>query len=405
MADVSTSELLQFAVDNGILNLALVQEKLNMQKREELLLHHPYKIWVGKDNKWRTYLPDKEAGRKLIKRNSKKQVEDTVCEYWKTELNNPTIYDVFNEWNDRRLEMKKISCSTHTRNKQIYKRHYSDFGMRKIKAVEQDDIIEFLEREIPNKNLSAKAFSNLKTITRGMLKRAKRLTLIDWNVEELFQELDTSEADFKTVIKEDWQEVFNEDELPIVMNYLEKNPDIKNIGIMIMLVSGIRVGELVTLKYSDFDGMSFKIRRTETKYIDDNNQNIYTVKEFPKSEAGVRQAIIPRQYAWLITALRKLNPFGEYVFINGLGERMTTNCIRSRMRRVCEKVNIFPKSPHKARKTYGSILLDNGLDNKLIISVMGHTDIACTEEHYHRDRKSIDRKIDIISNLPEFMAK
>ena len=44
------------------------------------------------------------------------------------------------------------------------------------------------------------------------------------------------------------------------------------------------------------------------------------------------------------------------------------------------------KSPHKIRKTYGSILLDNHIDNKLIIEQMGRTDIRCTEEHYHRNR-------------------
>ncbi len=36
---------------------------------------------------------------------------------------------------------------------------------------------------------------------------------------------------------------------------------------------------------------------------------------------------------------------------------------------------------------------------------MGHTDIACTENYYHRNRKSIDTKSQILSNLPEFKAK
>lgn len=32
-----------------------------------------------------------------------------------------------------------------------------------------------------------------------------------------------------------------------------------------MFVSGVRVGELVALKHSDFDDNSFKVRRTETR--------------------------------------------------------------------------------------------------------------------------------------------
>ncbi len=36
---------------------------------------------------------------------------------------------------------------------------------------------------------------------------------------------------------------------------------------------------------------------------------------------------------------------------------------------------------------------------------MVHTDIACTENHYHRNRRSIDAKSQIISSIPEFQAK
>lgn len=79
--------------------------------------------------------------------------------------------------------------------------------------------------------------------------------------------------------------------------------------------------------------------------------------------------------------------------------------MRMRLKRICKKRNIYHKSSHKIRKTYGTILLDNHIDNKLIMSQMGHTDIACTENHYHRNRKSLDKKSEIISNIPDFMAK
>ena len=57
---LSDLELLKYAVENGMINTALVQEKIEMQKREELLNKHPYKIYQGKDGKWYTYLPDKK---------------------------------------------------------------------------------------------------------------------------------------------------------------------------------------------------------------------------------------------------------------------------------------------------------------------------------------------------------
>ncbi len=268
-----------------------------------------------------------------------------------------------------------------------------------------EELEEFLENQIAEKNLTAKAFSNLKTVTRGLLKRAKKRKLITFNVEELFQELDTSETDFYKVIKEDYEEVFSEDEMPVMIDYLKKNLDAKNIGILLMFATGIRVGELVALKHDAFEGNTFKVRRTETRFMGEDGKYVYSVKEFPKSEAGVRTVVIPDDYTWLCSKIRMLNPFGEYVFTDSNGKRMTTNCIRRRQERNCRKLGIYRKSPHKIRKTYGTILLDHNVDNRLIMEQMGHTDIACTENHYHRNRRSIDAKSQIISSIPEFQAK
>ena len=115
--------------------------------------------------------------------------------------------------------------------------------------------------------------------------------------------------------------------------------------------------------------------------------------------------MIPEDYAWLSAKIRNLNPFGEYVFVDSQGKRMTTNCIRRRQERNCRKLDIYRKSPHKIRKTYGTILLDNNIDNRLIMGQMGHTDIMCTENHYHRNRKTIEKKSNILSAIPDFKAQ
>lgn len=399
------NEILQFIISNGIINLSDVQNSIEAMKRKELLEKHPYKIWEGKDGKWYTYLPDDKKGRVQRERTSQVEIENLVINYWKAQMENPTINEVFKEWNDRRLELKKISDATHLRNQQIYNCHYKVFGSKKIKSVSMEEIEDFLESQIAEKNLTAKAFSNLKTVTRGLLKRAKKRKLIMFNVEELFQELDTSETDFHKVIKEDYEEVFSEDEMPIMIDYLKKNLDAKNIGILLMFATGIRVGELVALKHDAFEGNTFKVRRTETRFMGEDGKYVYSIKEFPKSEAGVRTVVIPDDYVWLCSKIKLLNPFGEYVFTDKNGKRMTTNCIRRRQEKNCRKLDIYRKSPHKIRKTYGTILLDHNVDNRLIMEQMGHTDITCTENHYHRNRRSIDAKSQIISSIPEFQAK
>ena len=172
---------------------------------------------------------------------------------------------------------------------------------------------------------------------------------------------------------------------------------------MLMFLTGIRVGELVTLKRSDFTGNTFNVRRTETRVKRMNEKGYeYQVKEYPKTKAGIRTVIIPENYKWLISKLKYENPFQEYIFVNDAGKRMTTNVFRRRLERLCKGANIVSKSPHKARKTYASILLDNNVDNKMIEDLMGHTNIQCTELYYHRSRKSIERKAEILNDIQDF---
>ena len=50
-------ELLQYALEHGMIDMSYVQEQMEMNERREMLEKHPYAIWKGKDGKWRTYSP------------------------------------------------------------------------------------------------------------------------------------------------------------------------------------------------------------------------------------------------------------------------------------------------------------------------------------------------------------
>ena len=59
--------MLQFLLDDNIIDFTHVQEQIAMKKRKELLEKHPYKIWKGKDDFWHTYLPN-GSERKPVKK-------------------------------------------------------------------------------------------------------------------------------------------------------------------------------------------------------------------------------------------------------------------------------------------------------------------------------------------------
>lgn len=96
-----------------------------------------------------------------------------------------------------------------------------------------------------------------------------------------------------------------------------------------------------------------------------------------------------------------INPFGEYLFeLNG--KRIRTYSFTSRLKSICKKLDISPKSLNKIRKTYATTLIDSGVEESLIISQMGHTDIDTTKKYYYKNRKNLEQKekaIDMVSNL------
>lgn len=373
-----------------------------MTKRKELLSNHPYKIWEGTNGKWYTYLPDEDKGRVLKKRSSKKDIEDIVVIYWDETINSPTIKDIFYEWNDYRLELNKISKSSHTRLEQVFKRHYSTFGKKHIRDVTENEFIEFLERQIPEHSLSAKAFGSLKTITKGILKRAKRKKLISYTPEDVLFQLEISNNEFQKNIKEDYEEVFNEEETSIAIKYLKDNLDIRNSAVLLMFITGARIGEIVALKSEDVnvEKNTIKIRRIETRYKE-NNKTIYTVKMFSKTQAGNREIVVPSNYQWFLRNLKAYSENKEWIFMEK-DKRLTTLLIRKRVYKMCKDTNIYKKSPHKIRVTYDTILLDAHLDKRFIKDQMGHSDITTSEKYYHRNRKSIEKKSEIINSIPEF---
>ena len=206
---------------------------------------------------------------------------------------------------------------------------------------------------------------------------------------------------FRKVIKEDDEEVFNDEEVSKLLEYLTAIPDILNLGIILMFCTGVRVGELVALKWCDVTDNTIKIRRTEITYKNNVGETINEIRDYPKTEAGIRTVFVPAEFTNIIKRLKLLSGSQEYIFWkdNHIVKAMQ---IRKRLYLACKKTGVRKKSPHKLRKTYVSILLDNGVDKRLVQDVAGHAQIATSERNYHRNRKSDQKKGQILSALPEF---
>lgn len=390
------NEVLNYAIEHGIIDLSYIENKIEMNKREELLKKHPYEIWIGKDNRYYTYFPEKDNKRMLKSRNTRQKIEDCIVDFWKQEMENPTIYELYTEWVDGKLKREEITITTKNRYDRQYKESMIEFGKNRIKAIEEYDIEKFLLEAIHVHKMTAKGFSNLRTLILGIFKLAKKKKLVQYSIKNVIDDMDISRKLFRKVKHEDDELIFMDEEVEKVLNYFKQHKlDLKDLGILLLFYTGMRPGELSALTWDDVNGNIIKIHSTEIRYENENKEYIYEVRDFPKTEAGIRDVIVPQSQLWILKEIKTLNPSGKYVFEQH-GQRIRTCLFDDRIRRICSKLKIKEKSLNKIRKTYATTLIDKRVDDSLIIAQMGHTDITTTKNYYYKNRKNMQQKSLII---------
>lgn len=403
-----TDELLKFALENGMINLGTIQEKMEMNERKKYLKMHPYSVWEGKDGKWYTYLPDDEKGRKLKRLSSEKAIEDAIVTYYKEVENEPTVEMVFEKWIEKKLEYNEIKKQTYDKYKNefirffVNNKHVPGFHKRKIRHIDEDDLEEFIKLTISKMELTHKAYSGMRILIIGIFKQAKKDKVTDISISYFMKDLDISAKSFKKRVIKKESEVYQDAEAEKLTNYLAaQDYDIRSLGLLLIFQSGLRIGELCGLKKEDIGNRYLHIQRTEIKYRDENGKWKFDVQDFPKSDAGDRYVIINENAMVTLDKIMKVRSDGEYLFMTQ-GNQIRSSGFRRKLHRVCDKLDIEYKSNHKIRKTYGTMLLDGGVDDSLVAEQMGHTDVATTRKYYYFSTKDEAKKRSQIAKAISF---
>jgi integrase len=258
-----------------------------------------------------------------------------------------------------------------------YIRFFKDSEIKgvKIKRITEDDLDEFIRESITEKDLSQKAYSNLRTIVRGMFKYAKRRKYTDINISAFFQDIDLAKRMFKRVKHDPESQVFSETEIPRLIEWLDTHPRVSNYGVILALQTGLRTAELAALKYSDIQDNVLHVQRQEIKYKGETKgEVIHEIVDYCKTDMGDRYIYLTDSAIATIKKIKLMNPFGEYLMTEN-GKRVKTNTFNDRLRLACKSLGIPVRTMHKLRKTYGTTLIDNGVDESLIMQQMGHKDI------------------------------
>ena len=147
--------------------------------------------------------------------------------------------------------------------------------------------------------------------------------------------------------------------------------DASFLAVKINFLLGLRVGELVALKWRDWSDVShLHIIREE---IRDQTENRFEVVEHTKTNQDRFVILVPKA----IETLKRIERQGEYMFMRD-GKRITANRIAVILRMFARYEGISVKSSHKMRKTYASNLNASGVPLDCIREMLGHNNLNTT---------------------------
>lgn len=136
--------------------------------------------------------------------------------------------------------------------------------------------------------------------------------------------------------------------------------------VRLLTVTGLRIGELTALRVRDVSGAATQIRvrgkgdRERTVYV----ANDHLQADFRLYWEGRRH--IAGSQAWLFT--------------NSKGDRLTSQAFRKRLRTLSKALRIEPYlTPHRFRHSAATLLIEEGVDIRLVQRLLGHASIATTE--------------------------
>ena len=407
--NASAEEILKFLLASGSIDLGGVEDAMRKARRERILEAHPFAITQGKDGRWRTYIKDemRPDKRRQIAKSSLEKLQDAICaaygdEAAKEKRAKATLSSLYEDW----IEYKKLHVASTTveRIQRDWNRYYKNSPIinKPIRSIKKLDLDIWVHEMIQKFSMTKHQYTNFSLIIRQMMEYALDLEIINKNP---FREV---KIDKRRVLqpehkKPDATQVYTKQELQTLQEIAWKDFDTKHyskhqltpLAVMFMFLTGARVGEVCAIRYSDIEGNTLTIRR-----MVQHPEGI--IVERTKGTFGDRTVPLIPKAMKLIDAAKKRQqeenaPDDGYVFSMD-DEPLLYTSVTTAFVRYCRMMGIARKSSHKARKTFVSTLIDNGVNINTVRQIVGHTDERTTLNNYCYDRSTPGEKLKRIAD-------
>lgn len=240
--------------------------------------------------------------------------------------------------------------------------------------IKKSDVIGFLKM-LDEEKLSNKTIANILSSLRNFYDYLQDQNIVETNVFRLIKNPKIEKRLPNFLSYESMREIFDTLLDDTFLNSRDK------LIIELLYATGMRVSELVNLKYED---------------IDYNNKSIKVLGK------GRKERIVYFGSPCLkaLEQYKKVNEFAsDYVILNKYGKKITTRGVELIINKICDMCAIKGKvSPHTFRHTFATHLLQGGADIKSVGELLGHNSLNTTEIYTHITSDYL--KSEYLKNMP-----
>lgn len=353
-------------------------------------------ITIGRDDRGR--LIRKYFYGKTRKETSEKlnrAIEELRDNRFINKSDNPTVEQWCHEWlwSYKRNSVKQ---KTFDQYETILRTHIipdiGDIRLADLKTMHIQRIIN----KMYDSGLSHRTIEVMKIVMHAALKQAQRNKLVSENVCE---NVVLPRKQPKRI------RVLNEDEQTKLIAALKDNYIGR--GLLFALYTGMRRGEVLALKWSDYDKNEKTISITKAlsrvrTYNKDGNKTMLTVTT-PKTDTSIRTVpLIDKAVELLAEHKHKQERYmelvGDYytdndlIFSSSRGDYLDPGNFNRKLNKTVKKIGIAQISPHALRHSFATRGLEAEVSLKAMQELLGHSSITVTGDIYTHILKEQKRK-------------
>lgn len=228
--------------------------------------------------------------------------------------------------------------------------------------------------------LAAKSVHDILVVMRSVAKYAER----EYGYRNPMRNISMPKSESRET------EVFDKDERGRLQNYLRSNLTQSNLGILLTMYSGLRIGELCALTWNDIDFENGVVRVSKAlQRVPDKSGKGKTalIVTSPKSKASMRDIPLP---AFVLDILKQ-NEHSGYI-LSGTNKPVEPRTMQNRFKAVLKDCGVRNANFHLIRHTYATVCIESGFDAKTVSELLGHSNVNITLNRYVHSSMEMKKK-------------